>query len=655
MRLRNLLPLLLLLPMTAVPANAANHYIRAGASGSNNGTDWTNAWQTLGAVTWTRGDVYYISSGSYSGVTWSTANSGTTVIELRAAIGGAGDHGTSTGWSDGFQGQAIITPSTITTNYWTLNGQAVSGCVYPNDSASCHLIKFNNTATSGQALQLGSGSQVTNIRMDYIEVQGSNVHTDPSTDEGIQCTPGPCDATYVGHSWIHNPGCDNLSFNQNTGASATFEYDWISYDNNGPTTGAHCQGIQSTLATMVMRYNVFQDMQSSGAITDAAGGNAPITEWDIYGNIFFWDAAWTATWLGDGRVGYDDGVVGIFSLSPNTGILKMYNNLMYGLGLSTNPNCNGQWYTINGGMNFTTVVIENNLAAKFATNCNAGSAGAGTYDYNAYYQIANSTNDAGAHTTSSASAAPFVNPTASTVAGFALSTNTTAGLTVASPFDTDMLGIARGANGTWERGALQIAGAGGTVDTPNYDNDTGTYSNTVSVTITESTAGSTICYTVDGSTPGAAIPGTCDSAPTQTYSTSVSITATATTLKAIGTKAALTNSAVKSAVYTLTNANPTANPVAGSYNGTQSVTLSTVTTGGSIRYTTNGSSPACPATGTAYSGAFSINVTATVKAIACKSNFNDSSVLSASYTITQPQAAPSKLGILLAENERGKQ
>ena len=112
-------------------AFAASHYIRAGASGANTGADWTNAWTSFSQVTWTRGDLYYIAAGSYGGLTLSTPASGTSTIEIRAAIGGSGDHGTSTGWSDSFQGQALLTGSTITTNYWTLNAQAVPGCRIP--------------------------------------------------------------------------------------------------------------------------------------------------------------------------------------------------------------------------------------------------------------------------------------------------------------------------------------------------------------------------------------------------------------------------------------------------------------------------------------------------------------------------------------------
>jgi hypothetical protein len=90
-----------------------------------------------------------------------------------------------------------------------------------------------------------------------------------------------------------------------------------------------------------------------------------------------------------------------------------------------------------------------------------------------------------------------------------------------------------------------------------------------------------------------------------------------------------------------TVAAPTFNPAGGSYTSAQSVAIATATTGASIRYTTNGTTPTST-TGTLYSGPVAISATTTLKAIAYKSGSNDSSVSSATYTISTPQVvAPS--------------
>lgn len=77
---------------------------------------------------------------------------------------------------------------------------------------------------------------------------------------------------------------------------------------------------------------------------------------------------------------------------------------------------------------------------------------------------------------------------------------------------------------------------------------------------------------------------------------------------------------------------PTDSPGAGTYSSTQSVTLSDAGST-AILYTTNSSTPACPATGTLYTGAISVAVTTTIKAIGCN-GVTGGGVLTSIYTIT---------------------
>lgn len=82
-----------------------------------------------------------------------------------------------------------------------------------------------------------------------------------------------------------------------------------------------------------------------------------------------------------------------------------------------------------------------------------------------------------------------------------------------------------------------------------------------------------------------------------------------------------------------TVAAPSFNPAAGSYSGAQSVTISTTTSGASIRYTLDGSTPTSTS-GTVYSGPVTISTSSTLKAVAYKSGMTDSTVTSGAYTIT---------------------
>jgi len=89
-----------------------------------------------------------------------------------------------------------------------------------------------------------------------------------------------------------------------------------------------------------------------------------------------------------------------------------------------------------------------------------------------------------------------------------------------------------------------------------------------------------------------------------------------------------------------TLAAPTASPVAGSYAGTQTVTLSEATTTNAfICYTTDGSTPtgnatSCGGTGTHYTAGFTVSSTTTIKAAAFQGYWRPSGVFTGVYTIT---------------------
>ena len=73
-------------------------------------------------------------------------------------------------------------------------------------------------------------------------------------------------------------------------------------------------------------------------------------------------------------------------------------------------------------------------------------------------------------------------------------------------------------------------------------------------------------------------------------------------------------------------------PGGGTYSSTQSVTI-TDATATFILYTLDGSTPACPGTGTLYTGAFNISSTSTLKAIGCN-GITGGAVLTSVYTIS---------------------
>ena len=81
-------------------------------------------------------------------------------------------------------------------------------------------------------------------------------------------------------------------------------------------------------------------------------------------------------------------------------------------------------------------------------------------------------------------------------------------------------------------------------------------------------------------------------------------------------------------------ATPTFSPVAGTYTGTQTVTITSSTSGGTIYYTTDGTTPTHSSSSISNGGTISVASSLTVKALASVSNFVDSAIASAAYTIT---------------------
>ena len=157
-----------------------------------------------------------------------------------------------------------------------------------------------------------------------------------------------------------------------------------------------------------------------------------------------------------------------------------------------------------------------------------------------------------------------------------------------------------------------------------------TYDNDLTATITAA-SGATIYYRVNG---GA----------WQTYSTGISVTANNTTIEAYATKAGNSDSPVASATYNFTCLTPTASPAAGTYNSVQSATLSCGTTGATIHYTTDGSTP--NSSSPVYSSAINVSTSMTIKAIAIKSGYTDSDVLTAEYVLNlNPEGSVSNLAL----------
>lgn len=88
-----------------------------------------------------------------------------------------------------------------------------------------------------------------------------------------------------------------------------------------------------------------------------------------------------------------------------------------------------------------------------------------------------------------------------------------------------------------------------------------------------------------------------------------------------------------------TASTPTFSPAPGTFAAAQTVTLSDATTGASVYYTVDGSTPSAASTLYSSSAPISVSATTTIKAIAVASGYTNSAIASGTYTISLPAAA----------------
>ena len=161
----------------------------------------------------------------------------------------------------------------------------------------------------------------------------------------------------------------------------------------------------------------------------------------------------------------------------------------------------------------------------------------------------------------------------------------------------------------------------------------GTFSAAQQVTITDSVSGASIYYTVDGSTP---------TTGSTLYTGPFQLT-TDTTVQAISSAAGYLQSSVSSATYTFNTQvpSPQFSPAAGSYTTTQSVTISDTTSGATIYYTTDGSTPTTASA--KYTAPITVSSSTVINAIATDSGLTASNIASATYSI-QPNGTEINFG-----------
>ena len=387
-------------------------YVRAGAAGSRNGTDWNNAYATLPS-TLQRGATYYLADGAYSGYTFDDANSGTSRIIIKKAT--SADHGTEIGWDNGYgDGQAVFNGGlNVLTDYWTLDG---------NSPLWSYGFRIKNSS-SMFTVKLWSKPGETGVPANFIDLRGIEIDLSSASGD-INAFHGQYGNRYVTiqNCRIYECPADAFSFTRHS--NLLIEHCHV--DQRGDSQGVHADAFVNigTETGNVFRYNV---VEWNGQQVYIAEFNHK--ELQVYGNVFKGDNEGQGAAKG----------IWVRSHNPTVTSLKVYNNTFVNLGSSS----------LTLGSN-TTGDVRNNI---FYNAADPGFGGA-THDFN-WYQTGKSTKgEANAQTGDN----PFVNYIAN---NFRLNGATQAGQILASLYNVDVEGAIRGADGTWDRGAYEYSAGDG--------------------------------------------------------------------------------------------------------------------------------------------------------------------------------------------------
>ncbi|MGZ3748733.1 MAG: hypothetical protein ACXVCD_15465 [Pseudobdellovibrionaceae bacterium] len=414
--------------MGASRSEAANHYVNAGATGLGNGSDWSNAYGALPANL-VRGDTYYISSGNYPSYTFADPLSGSAVITIKKAT--LSDHGTETGWQATFgTGQAVFNSIlTFNTGNYIFDGQTRNESNWFDGTSYGFQVYHNNTMN--QNIIIGAGniaaSNIT-IRNVYINALYKMVPTDTtisalavSTDTW-GATGGPHTGLLFSQMYIR--GSCNHWFLRNTDG-AIVEYSASEGAQSTPANHGEIVNLYYTGANAVVRYNKWRDefigYGGTALVAITNPHNETANSLSFYGNVV-WDFE-----VGDAAIGF-----GGYLTNNN----KVYNNtFIRGVGY-------------NSGTAFgsgTGNYVYNNLYID-CTTVNQD----GVHDYNGYSD-SNMRGESNAQINIPTSI--FTNYSGN---DFTLNTGLLAGKTLSSPYDIDLSGNKRGADGMWDKGAFEF-------------------------------------------------------------------------------------------------------------------------------------------------------------------------------------------------------
>jgi len=257
------------------------HYVRAGATGNNDGSDWANAWDSLPEVL-ERGHTYFIADGEYSGYVFDDPEQGDEYIYIKKAT--VDDHGTDVGWLSGYGDGYVEFTGTLYLNsgYLEIDGQ--EGFFKGEDEPYGFRINCN----SNNGFSVPDEMSFGHIKIKHVYLWRTHQDTNPGprafdfTNSG-----GTISDILIQHVYIHRLTTP-FYFGVPAEAPEPFirdvvvEYSTVELMHSSAAVHSETASIRNS-ANITFRYNWFQDQEGTGGLNPMSG-NCP--DFFIYGNIW---------------------------------------------------------------------------------------------------------------------------------------------------------------------------------------------------------------------------------------------------------------------------------------------------------------------------------------------------------------------------------
>jgi hypothetical protein len=415
-------------------AEGKDWYVRGGAVGSGNGTDWVDAWSDVNEIDWsavTAGDSIWLAAGSYGTLTLGKSGLTNNLIYMARVRTTNAIATAAAGWNSAYD--STVTLNRVVCNsysFWTLDGQLASGIIVNNDNVA-----------SSHGIYLSSGASYINLKGLLITGIATNQSMSGIGDTrcvNLNYATGPAGhGLYIGYCTLQQYPTLISTLNM---SDMTVEHCLLRRNYAG-NSGIHPNIWQVTGGTnIIFRYNEVTEQLTEGIMMDFVSTNdAPSDNWDIYGNV------------------WHDAVPGSYSRIIETQYraqyrIRLYNNTFVNVyyGVST---AGGSWGT--GCMSMNNICFTANSQVEF---------GLGSDDYN----ISMGTT-VGTHSISGASTNIFVNSanedyhiSSSIGSGFPRNK----GINLGAHYSIDFSGNIRGSDGAWDIGAYEYVFGGNSAPTP---------------------------------------------------------------------------------------------------------------------------------------------------------------------------------------------